>query len=103
MSAEWDAMNAKAARLHALISGRVQGVNFRYYTARQADALELTGWVANRFDGCVELVAEGDKAALQKLLVFLHRGPPSARVDRVQVDWGEGTGEFDRFRVRYSY
>jgi acylphosphatase len=96
-------MNAKTARLHANVFGRVQGVSFRYYTARQADALELTGWVANRYDGSVEVVAEGDKAALQRLLVFLHRGPSSARVDRVQADWGKGTGEFDRFRVRYSY
>lgn len=96
-------MNTKVARLHANVFGRVQGVSFRYYTIRQADALELTGWVANRYDGSVEVVAEGDKAELQKLLIFLHRGPSSARVDRVQADWGEATGEFDRFRVRYSY
>jgi acylphosphatase len=94
-------MTEKPVRLLAQIFGRVQGVNFRYYTQKEATAQRLTGWVANRFDGSVELVAEGEKTALQKLLAFLHRGPPSARVDRVQANWSEATGEFDRFRVRY--
>ena len=94
-------MTEKPMRLHARVHGRVQGVNFRYYTQREATAQRLSGWVANRFDGSVELVAEGEEAALQRLLAFLHRGPPSARVDRVQTDWSEATGEFDRFRVRY--
>jgi acylphosphatase len=94
-------MSEKPVRLHARVHGRVQGVNFRYYTQREAAAYGLTGWVANRFDGSVEIVAEGDESALQKLLTFLHRGPPSARVDRVQMDWGEATSEFDRFRVRH--
>jgi acylphosphatase len=94
-------MSEKPVRLHARVYGRVQGVNFRYYTQKEARALGLTGWVANRFDGSVGVVAEGEKAALQKLLAFLHRGPPSARVDRVQTEWAEATGEFSRFHVRY--
>ncbi len=94
-------MSEKPLRLHAHVYGRVQGVNFRYYTQKEADALGLTGWVANRFDGSVEVVAEGEKATLQRLLTFLHRGPPSARVDRVQAEWTEATGEFHRFRVRH--
>jgi acylphosphatase len=96
-------MSPQTTRLHAQVFGRVQGVNFRYYTAREAITLGLVGWVANRFDGSVELVAEGEKATLQRLLVFLHRGSPSARVDRVQAEWSESTGEFDRFRVRYRF
>jgi acylphosphatase len=94
-------MSEKPLRLHAHVYGCVQGVNFRYYTQKEAYALGLTGWVANRFDGSVEVVAEGEKATLQRLLTFLHRGPPSARVDRVQAEWTEATGEFQRFRVRY--
>jgi acylphosphatase len=94
-------MSEKLVRLHACVYGRVQGVNFRYYTQREAQALELVGWVANRFDGSVEVVAEGEKPALQKLLVFLQRGPPSARVDRVEPEWSKASGEFNRFRVRY--
>ena len=94
-------MSKEPVRLHAQVYGRVQGVNFRYYTRLEANRWGLTGWVSNRFDGSVEVVAEGEKAALKKLLTFLHRGPPSARVDRVQADWTKATGEFARFRVRY--
>ena len=96
-----DAMSEKPIRLHARVFGRVQGVNFRYYTQREAITRGLAGWVGNRFDGSVEVVVEGKKPALQNFLAFLHRGPPSARVDRVQSDWSEAIGEFDRFRVRY--
>ncbi len=96
-------MSEKPVRLHACVYGRVQGVNFRYYTHKEASARGLTGWVANRFDGSVEVVAEGKKPELQRFLTFLYRGPPSARVDRVQTDWDEATGEFDRFRVHHLY
>lgn len=96
-------MSEKPVRLHARVYGRVQGVNFRYYTQREASACGLSGWVANRFDGSVEVVAEGEKTDVARLLGFLHRGSPSARVDRVETEWGEVTSEFDRFRVRYAY
>ena len=96
-------MSENPARLRARVYGRVQGVNFRYYTQREATVLGLTGWVTNRFDGSVELVAEGDREELAKLLAFLHRGPPSARVDRVEAEWSETSGAFDRFRVRHRY
>jgi acylphosphatase len=96
-------MNEAPMRLCARVYGRVQGVNFRYYTQREAGTRGLTGWVANRSDGSVEIVAEGKKQALYRFLTFLHRGSSSARVDRVQTNWEEATGEFDRFRVRYSY
>ena len=96
-------MNEAPVRLCASVYGRVQGVNFRYYTQREAGSRGLTGWVANCFDGSVEIVAEGEKQALHNFVTFLHRGPPSARVDRVLTNWKEATGEFDRFRVRYLY
>ncbi len=92
-------MSQAAERLHAIIHGRVQGVNFRYYTQLQAQALDLTGWVANRPDGTVEVVAEGPRAALDQLLGFLHHGPSHARVDRVDADWLKPTGRFARFQV----
>ncbi len=88
-------------RLHAIVSGVVQGVNFRYYTARQAQSLGVTGWVANRWDGTVEVVAEGTRPQLQPLLDWLGHGPPSATVTGVQADWGKATGEFHSFSVRY--
>ena len=89
------------AHLHAIVSGIVQGVNFRYYTARQAETLGVTGWVANRWDGTVQIVAEGTRAELGALLDWLRQGPPSARVDDVQSTWEEATGEFKSFSVRY--
>jgi acylphosphatase len=96
-------MNENTRRLHARVYGRVQGVNFRYYTRQQALSLGITGWVANRPDRSVQVVAEGTEQALQRLLAFLQRGSLSSRVDLVDSDWLEATGEFDRFQVRYSY
>ena len=93
--------SADQVRLHAIVSGIVQGVNFRYYTNRQAESLGLTGWVANRWDGAVEVVAEGTRPTVQSLLNWLQHGPPSATVTGVQVEWERATGEFTAFRVRY--
>jgi acylphosphatase len=86
-------------RLHAHIRGLVQGVSFRYYTIRQARVLGVTGWVRNRYDGSVEVVAEGERSPVSELLTWLHRGPPSARVERVEERWERPTGEFTRFEV----
>jgi acylphosphatase len=88
-------------RLSATIYGRVQGVAFRAYTQDEAARLGLVGWVANQYDGSVRVVAEGDEAALQRLLTWLHHGPPAAHVTQVEVVWGEGTGEFWSFQVRH--
>ena len=90
------------ARLHAVVRGFVQGVNFRYYTVRTAQRLGLVGWVANRWDGTVETVAEGPREALKEFRDFLHQGPPSSVVQRVDAEWGTPTGEFRHFKVRYT-
>ena len=92
-------MTATSARLHAIVRGRVQGVSFRFYTQRQADALGLTGWVANRFDGDVEVMAEGPRPALDQLLAFLYRGPSMAHVEDVQFEYLPAGHEFDQFRI----
>ena len=89
------------ARLHAVVRGRVQGVSFRYYTLLAAQRLELTGWVANRWDGTVETVAEGPREALDEFLAFLHQGSPPAMVQRVDAEWQSPTGEFRSFVVQY--
>ena len=88
-------------RLHAVVSGIVQGVNFRYYTQREAESLGITGWVANRWDGTVEVVGEGTPAQLEELLTWLQQGPPSASVHEVQAGWEVATGEFHHFQVSY--
>ena len=88
-------------RLQATISGRVQGVSFRYYTQRTALSLGVVGWVRNEFNGNVRLVAEGEREKLEELLAFVHEGPSYARVSGVEFEWGEATGEFGRFQVTY--
>jgi acylphosphatase len=89
------------ARVHAVVHGYVQGVNFRYYTTRTARRLGLRGWVANRRDGTVETVAEGRRSELGEFVDFLHRGPPAASVQDVDVAWENPTGQFHGFTVRY--
>jgi acylphosphatase len=89
------------ARLSAVVTGRVQGVGFRYSTVDIARRLQLTGWVRNRHDGCVEIVAEGPRAQLERLARWSHEGPPGARVTHVATQWSHATGEFAAFAVRY--
>jgi len=89
------------ARAHLYISGRVQGVFFRYETRREARQRNVTGWVRNLPDGRVEALFEGEKEDILRLIEFCRRGPPGARVERVEVEWGEYTGEFKDFRIVY--
>ena len=67
------------------ITGRVQGVAFRTSAVTAAQALGLAGWVANRADGRVVTVAEGDEAGIAAFIRWCHQGPPTARVDHVEV------------------
>jgi acylphosphatase len=78
--------------LHAVVRGDVQGVGFRYFVQRRAEEMGLAGWVRNLPDGSVEVVAEGSRAALGRLLELLGKGPGLAGVDRVDVDWGTESG-----------
>ena len=91
-----------AERLWVIVEGRVQGVGFRYFVSQAAENLGLQGWVRNRWDDTVELIAEGERAELEKLLVKVERGPSSAFVSRLQVEWLPATGEFGGFRVRQT-
>ena len=90
------------ARMHAIVSGRVQGVFFRQSTVDQARRLGVTGWVRNRWDGTVEVVAEGQKPDLEKLLTSLNRGPHAYTTSSVRSEWLSTTGEFTRFQVRMT-
>ncbi|MFZ2095648.1 MAG: acylphosphatase [Anaerolineales bacterium] len=87
------------SRLHATVTGRVQGVSFRYFVMENADALDLRGWVRNRWDGSVEVTAEGSRKDLEQLLQALRAGPPMARVDHVEFEWLDFTGEFSGFNL----
>jgi acylphosphatase len=88
-------------RLHATVHGRVQGVSFRDYTQRRARELGLVGYVRNTWERTVEVVAEGPRGDVEKLLGFLHIGPRAAFVTQVDTQWPAPTREFDRFEVRY--
>ncbi len=94
-------MGKMIQQLDATVHGFVQGVSFRYYTQREANRLGLVGWVANQANGTVRVVAQGPEADLNRLLQFLHRGSPLARVEQVKVDWEEPTEKFSGFQVRY--
>jgi acylphosphatase len=89
------------ARLRAIVHGYVQGVGFRYFVVRQANASGLTGYARNRWDGTVEVIAEGPRPLLEALLALLRRGPSEAEVERVDVSWEAYSGQFARFEVRF--
>lgn len=87
-------------RLHARVEGRVQGVGFRYFVLEQANRMGLTGWVRNRRDGSVEVVAEGERGKLEDLLAALRRGPRANTTRAVTPEWSAASGEFKSFRIR---
>ena len=86
-------------RLHARVTGRVQGVWYRKNTAIQAKQRQLTGYVRNMKDGSVEVVAEGEATALESLISWLNVGPELARVVDVRITWQPATGEYKDFRI----
>ncbi|MGN6489558.1 MAG: acylphosphatase [Devosia sp.] len=71
--------------VHVIVRGRVQGVGFRLFVERQAQALGLDGWVRNRRNGMVEAVIAGDDNAVERMLAELHTGPPASAVAGVDV------------------
>jgi acylphosphatase len=91
---------AATKRLHARVHGRVQGVGFRASTQEEGVRLQLGGWVRNLVDGAVEVEAEGDTDALERLLAFLRRGPATARVDAVSVEWFPSAGLDRPFAIK---
>jgi acylphosphatase len=88
-------------RIEAVVHGRVQGVAFRHHTQVEATRLQLTGWVANRPDGTVRVVAEGPEPALRQFAAWLEVGPPAAWVERADIRWMMAAGEFQAFAIRY--
>lgn len=86
-------------RLHAVVSGYVQGVGFRRWAVHEARFLGLTGWVRNRADGSVEVIAEGPRSVLMEFLADLRRGPSYADVESVAPAFGSASDEFSDFRA----
>lgn len=88
-------------RVRLIIEGRVQGVWFRESTRRQAVGLGVTGWVRNRPEGSVEVLAEGTEESVRRLAAWCHHGPSAARVTRVRESEEAWVGEFDSFEIPY--
>lgn len=89
------------ARAHLFVSGRVQGVNYRWFTADAADALKLTGWVRNLPDFRVEAMFEGERENIEKAIIICKQGPPASRVTDVDVTWENQIEGFSDFEIRH--
>ncbi len=87
-------------RARVLISGRVQGVGFRSFSRRYANALMLVGAVKNLYDGCVEVIVEGEKKKVSQYIKLLKEGSPWSRVDNVSIKWQQYKGDFTSFTIR---
>lgn len=86
-------------QVQLFVRGRVQGVFFRASAQREAKRLGLTGWVKNRPDGAIEVLAEGEEDELKELISWANKGPSAARVERVDVRWRGFGGDFSDFRI----
>lgn len=95
-----DTMKAKPiTALQARVTGRVQGVAFRYYAQGEAERLGVTGWIRNNDDGSVEVWAEGIEEKVIHFLDWLHKGPPHARVDNVRSDLCQPQKTYKNFSI----
>lgn len=93
---------ADLASVQVTVYGRVQGVFFRAFTSTQARELGLTGYVRNLPDWrSVEVLAEGEKDKLERLIERLRTGPPTSKVDKVATAWSEYTGKYADFNIEY--
>ncbi|KPJ50265.1 hypothetical protein AMJ40_03385 [candidate division TA06 bacterium DG_26] len=90
-------------RADILVAGLVQGVGYRFFAQRLAKQYGLTGFCRNLPDGTVEVVVEGDYGLVSDYIRELKRGPVSARVSGVEVNWSEYEGKFDDFQIRFAY
>ena len=87
-------------RVRARVTGRVQGVFYRASTVQEAARLGLVGWVRNEPDGSVLIEAQGEREGVEHLLAWCGKGPPGARVSRVDRDWVDEMSGETTFRVR---
>jgi len=87
-------------RVRVVVEGRVQGVFYRDSCRREAQRLGVRGWVRNRIDGAVEVVAEGPRERVEELLTWCRQGPPRASVTRISVT-DEAPAAERSFRIEY--
>jgi len=89
-----------ATGVHIVVTGLVQGVGYRWFTARSAGALGLCGYVRNLYNGNVEIVAEGERSIVEELIKDIKIGPRSAHVSDLHIEWVAPTGTYHRFEIR---
>ena len=87
--------------LHSYVDGWVQGVGYRYFVVNTAVSLDLRGYVRNLSDGSVEVLAQGTRPTLERLLTMLQRGPSAAEVNEIRTDWRQPTEHLSGFHVRW--
>lgn len=87
-------------QVHLTITGDVTGVGYRAWAKRQAEALDVTGWVRNAGAGQVEVAGQGEKTSLEKFISRCHTGPDVAWVEDVAVTWEEPEEEWGEFEIR---
>jgi acylphosphatase len=97
MVRESETREAIGARL--LISGRVQGVGYRYFTQGHAEALGLRGWARNLPDESVECYVEGPRSAIRAFIERLQEGPAMSRVQHIAIDWQSAQNTYDMFSI----
>jgi len=86
-----------------IVRGRVQGVGFRWFVEREAKTLGISGWVRNRADGTVEILAMGAREQLSRLHSQLRQGPRAARVDEVEVSETQPEQGLNTFRIEGAW
>lgn len=84
---------------HIFISGRVQGVGFRHFTRKNAEALGVKGWVKNLSDGRVEAIFQGSEEQIQKLIQRCKKGPVASYVQDIEMEKDSGDEDFEDFTV----
>lgn len=90
---------AQPVQIHIRVDGHVQGVGFRYFVYDFAQSRALAGWVRNRHNGEVEILAEGSRLNLEDLLTHIRRGPSRSMVTDVKFDWSEASQLYDKFSL----
>src|SRR5947207_15969808 len=90
----------ESARVHVRLTGRVQGVGFRYATADEARRRSLSGWVRNLDSGGVEAVFEGTRSQVEGMLCWCEDGPPGAHVRDLNVSWDEPLEDLSTLEIR---
>ncbi len=94
-------MSENIRRIAALITGKVQGVAFRYHSALEANQHGLEGWVRNNRDGTVQVEAQGKAKSLNDFILYLQRGPVHAKVVKVDTKWIDTRESSGKFRITH--